>query len=125
MPVTLDLHDEGRIMVLVVEDPWTMNDLKATYPIAQAHLDSAPYKVHTLADLRNMHTVPPNALWDRRSPNITHPNSGLLAVVGGSMFARSLAETAFRIMNFKRVRFFDNVEGAWAYLREVETGKIT
>src|SRR5258708_35574548 len=97
MPVRLEVTHNGFIVVLVVEDPWTLNELACLYPVEQALFSKAEHKIHTLVDIRAMRTIPPGALSKRNSPNLVHPNSGRLAIVGTTPVARMLLEVACKL----------------------------
>ena len=117
MPIKLEFSPEKHIITLVWTDPWSLNDLDQIYEAERHFFDEASgYKVHTLVDVRNMHTVPPRALTRRQSPNVTHPNSGRIAIVGASAFVGSLASAGFKITGYDRAKFFATLEDAQAYL---------
>ena len=117
MPILLDYSGDGRIVRLNFEDPWTASDLLKLYQDEQRIFDSAKgHKIHTLADIRRMRGVPPGALSRRKSPNISHPSAGYLALVGASTFAKSLAELAFHLTSYERAKYFLDMGEAQAYL---------
>ena len=118
MPLNLQIVEDGHIVSIVITDPFGMKDLLDKNPMIKAHLDSTPFKVHTLVDLSGLKVIPGNALSGRSTPAMTHPNSGSVAIVGGSVFAQRIIEAAFKITGYDRVRFFKNTELAWAFLRE-------
>ena len=118
MPLNLQMLDDGHIISIVITDPFVMTHLFDQYGTIKAHLDKMPFKVHTIVDLSNLRNVPSGALGGRNSPPISHPNSGFVAIIGGSNFARSIIEVAFKITGYNRVRFFTSDETALAFLRD-------
>lgn len=120
MPIVKDFSADGRIVRLNFEDPWTASDLLDLYQDEQRIFDNAKgHKIHTLADIRRMRGVPPGALSRRKSPNISHPNAGIVALVGASTFAKSLAELAFHLTSFERAKYFTDMGEAQAYLDQL------
>jgi hypothetical protein len=118
MALTYEFSQDGSLVTLTVTDPWTIEEMDSFYKAERPLFDSAAnYKVHTLVDIRKMRTIPRGILRRGSSPNITHRNSGLVAIVGASMFAQSMANTAFRISQFKRARFFKTMEEAHQFLQ--------
>jgi hypothetical protein len=119
MGVKLNFYENNRVIELVVQDPWTITELTSLYPEEEHVYATAKHTVYTLVDLTAMQKIPPEALWHRRSPNVVNPRSGQIVIVGASPFAVAMAETAFRVMRFRRVKFFTTPDAAWNYLREV------
>ncbi len=116
MPVTIETLNNARIVKLVVSDPWVIDDLTSKYEEEKPLFNASKVPVHTLVDLRLMRHIPPGALSNRKSPNVTHPRSGQVALVGANAFAQVLVEVAFRLVRFDRVVFFDTEEEAMQYL---------
>lgn len=117
MPITFQFSSEKSLITLTITDPWTVGELDQVYESEKPIFDAAgDVKVNTLVDIRNMHSIPPRALTRRNSPNITHPNSGRVVVVGANAFARNLASAAFNLAGFDKAQFVATLEEARAYL---------
>src|SRR5215468_4495231 len=107
MPVLMEMQEDGCIMFWRLADPWTVKELKVYYPQAKTYFDAAPSMIHALVDVRDAHRVPADVLSARHTSTWNHPKSGQTAVVGASGIVKMTMETAFRIVQFTRVRFFD------------------
>lgn len=55
---TLTLTHNGRVMVWTVQDPLTVAELTIHYPEAKRILDAAAQPVHSLIDVRHLHSIP-------------------------------------------------------------------
>src|SRR5260370_23166639 len=97
MPVSMELQEDGCIMVWRIADPWTIKELKEYYPQAKAYLDSATQMIHSLVDVRDAHRVAPDVLSGRHTSTWNHPMSGQMAVIGASGVIRMTIETVFRL----------------------------
>lgn len=116
MPVTLEMADK-RVMVLTLTAPWNVGELMAVYPEEQKIYDAATDKVFAIVNLTNMGNIPAGALRARVSPQVTHPMSGQVCIVGANAVARTMAETVFKLTRFNRIMFFKTEAEAWAFLR--------
>ena len=94
MGITTALIEDGRIFVLTVADPWTIADLVGAEEADKVIRDNSSFaKVHCLIDARGMHKMPPGALLTgRRTPSISHPTAGYVAVVGANSFVRAVSD---------------------------------
>src|SRR5258708_22542390 len=119
MPVLMEMQEDGHIMFWRVADPWTVKELKDHYAQAKAFFDAAPFMVHALVDLRDAHRVPTDVLSARHSSTWNHPKSGQTAIIGASGIVKMTIETAFRIVQFTRVRFFDTESDARSYSHQL------
>lgn len=119
MPVSVDLQEDGYVMVWRIADPWTVKELKDYYPQAKDYLDAATHLVHTLVDLREVHRVSPDVLSARHTSTWNHPRSGQMAVLGASGIVKMTLDTVFRLVQFNRIQFFDSERDARTYLRQL------
>jgi hypothetical protein len=119
MPCDIYLSSDGRILFYVMSDPVTMAQILDAFPLLQRLYDQSPHIVNGLVEASNFHNIPLNILRARKSPMLTHPNSGQLAVVDNYGLARRFAETMFSLMNYKKAKFFTTREDAIAYLNQV------
>ena len=119
MPISLELVEDGHILYYVYSDPWTVEDLTSLTPRVMDYYNQASHKIHTLGDATKLRQVPPGALRVRSVPNLSHPNSGDIAIAGASLLVETISTTIFRLVHFNRVKFFQNADEAWAYLRTV------
>ncbi len=119
MPVTLELQENGRVLIYTFVDPWEIGDLIALYPQSQEYLRTAQRKIYTLADVRRAKKIPSGILNLRHGPDWSHPNGGTVAIVGANGLLRTFASIVFRLSGFEHATYYDSVEEAWAYLRSV------
>ena len=118
MPVTFEAVENGRTMLLTINDPWTIEELMEWYPIMQPYFDSAASKVHTIIDLSSTKTLASGVLKGRHSPNMEHPNGGFVVAVGTSGVVRSIAEIAFQLSRNNRLKFMSDVSQAMTFLKK-------
>jgi hypothetical protein len=119
MPLTYQFSDAGHLVTLTVTDPWTAQELEKFYEAERPYFDKAGnYKVHTLVDIRKMRSIPPGVLSRRKSPNITHKNSGLVLLVGASHLAQIMVNTAFTLTHVNKARFFSDISEAEQFLEQ-------
>jgi hypothetical protein len=118
MPATMEIRENGRVVYFVFSSPFTTQEMIDTMQKDGEYRNSVPFKVHALLRVE-LTQMPPMALRGRESPSITHPNSGLFAIVGANSIVRTFAETVIRMTRNKQMRFFDTEEEAWAVVREM------
>jgi hypothetical protein len=117
MPVTQELIENGRILLVTFSDPWTAQEMVSLFPEARRFYDAAERPIHILIDTRRSKMPAPNALRAREAPALRHPMSGSAAIVGASAIARAVAEVALKLAHFDRAAFFDTYEEGLAFLR--------
>jgi hypothetical protein len=117
MPVTQELIENGRILLVTFSDPWTAQEMVSLFPEARRFYDAAARPIHILIDTRRSKISAPNALRAREAPPLKHPMSGKAAVVGVNAITRAVGEMAFKLARFDRVAFFDTYEEGLAFLR--------
>src|SRR5215467_10874218 len=107
MPVTLNLIEDGHIIHITITDPWKTSEITTLYPLVEATLNKAHYKIHTLADVSQTKQAPGNIFKSRlANANYSHPNTGVIAIVGASPVVKVMAETLFWLARYERARFF-------------------
>ena len=106
MPIHTSFSEGGRLVMLTVSDPLTLEELRQNREEGAAYFANAPFMVHTLLDVRPLHAISPGILRIETFRNVTLPTHGLLAVVGASPAVRSVANNLLKLLNFNDVRFF-------------------
>ncbi len=119
MPTKVELRENGRVLHYIFTEPWTLKDMEEAAAKARTYYDAADRKLHVLFDARAISSLPSGLLRARNNPDMRHPNSGHIAVVGASTVLQVIAETILRITRFQRARFFQSEDEAWAYLRRI------
>ena len=117
MPIKQVLEENGRILRVTFTDPWSVEEMLKEFETAQHYLDKATQPIHVLVDMTEATRATPGALRARESPALRHPMGGQVAVFGMNSLGRTLAETVFRLVRFRRARFFDSEAEALAHLR--------
>jgi hypothetical protein len=102
-----------------MSDPLDMDEIVASFPLLQKFYDEAPHVLHSVIDATNFRSIPANILRARTSPVLTHPNSGMLAGVDGNGLAAMLVEIMFRLINYKKAKFFTTREEGVQWLRQI------
>lgn len=119
MPVTLELIEDGHILRLMINQPWDMNDFVATFPQTTAYLDAATHTLHSVVNIEGATRDPRGVLRVRHQPAFKHPRGGYIAFCGAIPLARTLTETAMRLIRFKNYKFFHTEAEGMAFLREL------
>ncbi len=120
MPITLEARANGRILHIIMADPWTITELKRTIAQVRACFDCASQEIHTLLDVRWLWLIPPNTLQQiQHNLVLDHPHNGELVIVGGTQPLRMLTEFVFKLARYDRARFFDAEDDAWTYLEQL------
>jgi hypothetical protein len=119
MPITMDYDRDAHVIVAILIHPLRVEELLATFPEVEKYLNEAPHNLHWVIDTQQMKNLPLGVMKTRSSPIISHPNSGHIVIVGGNTFVRSMAETMFRLANYKRARFFNTVQDGLDFLKKV------
>jgi|SRR5579859_2420294 len=119
MPITLSTLENDRIVYLKVTDPWTTEELLSIYPLEAKYFNNRVGKVHTILDITSMRTIPPTALRARNSPNLTHPNSGNVLVIGATHpLAVALFNVTERLLQHTRFQNVASYDEAVAFLKQ-------
>jgi hypothetical protein len=117
MPVTQELIENGRILLVTFSDPWTAQEMLSLFPESRRFYDAAERPIHMLIDVRQARVSTPSALRAREAPALKHPMGGDVAVVGAASIIRTFGEMTFRLARFDRVAFFDTYEEGLAFLK--------
>jgi hypothetical protein len=131
MPMTIDIIEDGRVVRLIVTDPWFGYEMPPLFKIDQAHRDqfhtAQPHKkIHLLVDMQAK-TLPLGVFQGRHTPSLSHPTAGQLVLVGANSLLQSMAEAAMRIAHLSSIKFFSTVGDALVHLRQVileEDGRL-
>src|SRR4051794_10786689 len=120
MPIHMEPRENGRVIFYKLTDPWTIPELAGLYPENKVIRDKSEKKVHVIADVSESHKLPDGILKLRGvSPDIAHPTSGYLIVVGAKSFMRNLFEVAFKLLRSGRLKFVATEQEAWAQVYEI------
>lgn len=119
MPVTTELRENGRVLYLVYEDPWTIADVAVIDRQFIDILHQATHPIHALLNVQQIHEFPSGIFTARIEMILTHPMSGHLAIIGTSNLVRVFGQTMMRLRGFSRARFFNHEEDGWHYLQQI------
>ncbi len=124
MPVTMDVLNDGRILLVHFTDPWKTAEMYTLFKADERHRDAfmqshPDQPVHLVVDFSSTNRIDQGVLQARNSPSLTHPTSGSTVVVGASPLMQTLARTGFELIRYKAYRFVPTVEAALTYLRFV------
>jgi hypothetical protein len=119
MPVTNEFVENGRVLVTTASDPWETHEMMAFWPEDRAHRNSMTQRVHLIIDITHTNYPPKHILQLHRTPSVTHPNRGLIVVVGANSFSKTFVEMIFRLARYERVKFFATMHEAINFLRRV------
>jgi hypothetical protein len=116
MPVTAESIENGHILKYTVTDPWTMEDVTAATRLGKQIYDASPHLVHVLVDVSQTRRIPRGFMGIRHVPDLKHPNSGHIAVVGAAGLMRAAAELLGYFVPGGKSRCFDTEADALAWL---------
>jgi hypothetical protein len=119
MPGMVTLEENGYVIHYTYTDPWTMEDWSEVNQQSQAFYDQASHRLHVLLDVSRTRTVPAGIMRSRSTLDISHPNSGNIAIIGAAPMLKTIGEAILRLARFKRAKFFEKEEDARTYLREM------
>jgi hypothetical protein len=119
MPATAELLEEGHILKYVVSDPWTMDDIYHITREGKQVYDNSPHRVHLIVDVTQTHRVPPSFLSVRNVPDLNHPNSGHIAVIGAAGMVKIMVDLVARFFPGDKVTYFSGEAEALDYLQGV------
>jgi len=122
MPVTMEIREDGRVLLLIYTDPVTMQEIGDGFPANLAHRNRTPHTVHTLFDFSHFQHPPAELMRARYSPVFTHPRSGQMVVFGANLAVQGIVLRAAEFTrNANKVHFFDTETEAWQYIRTAIT----
>jgi hypothetical protein len=124
MPITYEIRENGYVIFYVMTDPWTVADLLNNFAAETVYRDQAGHQVHTLVDLRLVHTAPTSGLIGVRNkvPSLVHPTAGQFVVIGANIFMHMVGQTIFNLLAFDKGKFVNTEEEAWTFLRSIIPG---
>jgi hypothetical protein len=115
---------DKTILRVTYHPGWTWDDLQANGPIEREFLDSVEHKVDVIADFRGTQ-LPPNAIVRlpqiAASPPYTHPNSGLMVMVGSPAFMDEVVSVYRRVYGAKarKLHVLPDLESARRQIAEL------
>jgi hypothetical protein len=119
MPTTVALIEDGHIIHYVFADPWTLDDMVLITREGKHFYDRSDHKIHVLLDVSRTRKVPPGILTARNNPDMTHPNSGHIAIVGAAGIIKAIGELIVKTTNMSKIGFYTSEQEAWVYLRQL------
>ena len=109
MPATLDVREEGRVLVFTLIDPWELSDLIPLGMRSRMHMDRASDKIYRVYDVRGTKHIPAGMAQARSLISFRHNRSAELITIGSSAIAG----------HFASEKHFDHEDEAWTYLRKL------
>jgi hypothetical protein len=100
MPITQTLEAHGRILRIVLSDPWTVKEMLAAFKETERYLDAATKPLHLLVDMKSAVQTVPGAIRAREAPVLRHPMGGEVAIFGASLAGRILVEAVLKLARF-------------------------
>lgn len=100
-------NNEKTVIRFTFEDLWDWNDLHAARMTGHQMIDEVNRKVDFIADLTRSAFIPAGGLNNLRvlAQNV-HPQSGVVAVVGISLYGRTLSEMYLRLFTHHHLQMF-------------------
>lgn len=123
MPATADLIENGHVLKYVVTEPWSMEDIYHITRRGKQVYDTSPHRIHLLADVTGIRKVPPGFLSVRHVPDLNHPNSGHIALVGAEGLFKLMAELVARFFPAEKVGYYNSEEEALSHIRSLIDGE--
>jgi hypothetical protein len=121
----MELRENGQVAYYVLADPWETRDLTSLYPQDNGYRSTVNHVVHTFMDISGVRRIPPNIISARiAAPAFTHPNSGLLIMIGARTLPKVVTETICRVARYDRLHFFATDEEGWTYLRQLGANEV-
>lgn len=120
MPIEKALTENGRIMRIMVSDPWTFKEMWDTLKQVHHSLDGVSQKVHLLFDLTRSRRIPMDMMQMASRPDIGHPKTDQLIFLGANFATRMMIGTLARAQRADNVHFFDDESKAQALLNKLK-----
>ncbi len=119
MPLHKEFRENGHVVYIVVDDPWSAQDLHQSHAEDGCYFKEVKHTVHVFLHLKSRRV--PDRLFGtwKTAPMLSHRGSGQMIVVGASPELRHLIEGMFELTNYSRGHFFETEEEGWQYMREV------
>jgi hypothetical protein len=118
MTAKAEFRENNRIIYLLYEEPWSVEDMRQVNEQVVGYLDKATQNLHLLIDVSHIRSVPPGILRGRTEPVLTHPKVGKMAIVGATSFIQIMAETIFKVTRMDKAKFFKSDADAMQFLQE-------
>lgn len=118
MPASIELSENNRVLVCVISDPLTIEELDELMEQAKVYFDDSPRTLHTLVDGTALSNVPNGVLRYRTSAFVIHPRSGYVVMATTSVLARNLMQMILRLANIDKGRFFATLEEGWKFIHD-------
>ena len=109
MPATLEVREDGRVLVFTLTDPWELSDLISLAMRSRIHMDRASEPVYRVYDLREAQQLPPGVSQAQGMIGFRHVKAGETVIVGTSPVAS----------RFEGDKRFDNEDQAWSHIRHL------
>jgi len=118
MPILMEMRENGRVVLIRVSDPWTIDDMDRFFAQVKPHVDQSSQLVYVLLDMTSARGVPSRLVIRlRNEPMLTHPNYAETAVVNANPVIQALFGVAAAVFHLKPARFLKSEDEAWDYLR--------
>lgn len=125
MPITMELRENNRVFYYRVTYPSHLSELAPLREQVQAIRDQYPHRIHVIANLTEVRTVPADILSLRRdNPNLNHPRAGLVFIVTPSSYIRSIAAIIAHLTNTDKLRMVTIEEEAWTAVRKLIESEV-
>ncbi len=124
MPVSMESRKNGRVVFIVLSDPWNTGDLRSLLRQITVYLRDVYPLAHMLVDLTGARVIPPDVLQQIfEDLRVFKPDRGEVILVGATRAMQLLGELVFRLFHLGSIRFLDTQAAAWALLEEIIAGE--
>lgn len=121
MSITVNWSDEQKSeLIYHIQGKWTWDELFAAIDEATHLLDTINHRVNLIIDVSESLFMPPLSVANLRrvanAPTMSHPNTGLLILVGANQFIKIMFQVFSRLFPHaaSRYRLIDTIENAKA-----------
>jgi hypothetical protein len=124
MPVSMESRKNGRVVFIVLSDPWNTDDLRTLLQQITVYLRDIYPQAHMLVDLSRARVIPPDMLQQIfQDLRFFKPDRGEVILVGATRAMQILGELIFRLFHLGSIRSLDTQEEAWTHLEEIIAGE--
>jgi hypothetical protein len=119
MPIEALWDDEDRTAVrLVYGSTWSVRDFEEAYRQTREMMDSVPYPVDVITDVRGTSMLPSDGLLGvvRIIQKASAVNTGSVVIVGASAILKAMALVQLRVLKEYKADYVDTLEEARALL---------
>ncbi len=118
MPIVMEPRENGRVLLIRVSDPWTIDDLDQLFDQIRQCVEHCDHPVYSLIDMTLARGIPPRFLIRlQQEPLLTHPNFGGAVFANAGSVMQALFDVATSIFHLKPAVFFRSEAEAWTHLR--------